>query len=425
VTITPVVPVADSQLVVDSQGIILDTDVAFVSVRVYISSWVDVWNSTSGFLNSWTGNFISYAGGERLVLDPPTSFSVGDIVYVNAWDTGGPIDYQFRVGLEKLTTEADLSAPQVVKVDTYTWSARVHNNEDPGGLPALFDGPGNVYLHVLDPRGSEILVVPGQEVGLVWDEGSNKVIIYFVRNETVFYMEADPGDTPSTQSQLRSLETTVRSVHGGEGDRHNDDATFPPIKQLVPEPVGFVGGGEGFFSVNTSPHNAAPAPNIISGALDGAPVVLRIERPTTSHESDLLVGYYVVKFWRDTPSIIGFVSMAIDDDFVEFSDSCLTPGATYGVMPLYYTWVAKDDAGTIVDQSPETRRESWGDKAPVEPGGVSQLIEPSLGGEGIEPHVDDQTFPPLKQAVIESNGMIHGGQGEQYWADSSFDPIGT
>jgi hypothetical protein len=335
------------------------------------------------------------------------------------------------VGLEKLTTEGDLSAPQVVKVDSYTWSGRVHNNENPAGLPPQFDGPGNVYLQVLDPRGSEILVVPGNEVGLVNDASRNKVIVYFVRNGTVFYMEADPGDVPSTQSQLRSLETTVRFAGGGEGVDHLDSTTFPPLKLLVPEFVEFsASGGEGIEPyIDSSPSNAAPAPYIVSGALSGAPVILRIERPTTALESDLLVGYYVVKFWRDTPSIIGFVEMAREDSFVEFVDSNLLPGSAYRVMPLYSLWVAKDAFGQIVDRSTETRRERWGARAVVSPGGLLQVVEPiATGGQGEELlslYDEWEVFPPLKQAFAEAVAFSAGGQGGEYWADSSFDPIGT
>lgn len=413
-TITPVVPLPDSQLVVDTQAVIIDFDAAPVEVQV---DSVVVWDNVSGFQNSWTGEYITATGIWRLVCDPPSPFTVGTNHEVYASTASESETYGFRVGLEKLTTESDLSAPQVVKVDTYTWSGRVHNNEDPSGLPSQFDGPGNVYLQVLDPRGSEVITVPGSEVGIVWDEGSNKVIIYFIRNSVVFYMEAAPGDTPTTQSQLRSLETTVRtSLTGGEGSEHYEDATYPPIKRIIDEsPVIAMSGGEGYFVVNTSPYNAAPAPAIVSGELDGPPVVLRLERPTEDLESELIVGYYVVKFWKGTPSIIGYVTMDASDTYVEFRDSCLTVGARYGAMPVY----------RLNAYTQETRRERWGNKSLIEPGSISQVIEPQCtGGEGTW-YFDEESFPPLKKAAVTDVELVQGGEGVFYWTDSSFSPTGT
>lgn len=425
-TIRPVVPLPDSQLVVDTQGVIIDITGTY-AVRVEVDSVV-VWLDGLGFQNGWSGSYIVLSGTQaRLVCDPPSPFTVGTSHTVYVLTDAEDLTYVFRVGLEKLTTEADLAAPQVIKADTYVWSARVHNNET-GTLPPQFDGPGNVYLHVLDPRGSEVITVPGQEVGLVYDDTRNKVIIYFIRNEAIFYMEADPGDTPTTQSQLRSLQESIRLGNvTGEGVSSHADTSYPPIKFLMTQDVGIAAfTGESTFFESSSPYDAAPTPNIISGALDGPPVVLRIQRPTQTLESELLAGYFIVKFIMEVPSVIGYVAMDPEDAYVEFHDSCLTLGARYAVMPLYHLWTQRDVLGNASVRYPETRQESWGAKATLDTYGVSQLIEvKALTGEGNFAH-SDATYPPWKVAIVEDVPVTEvTGEGSYAWADSSFDPIGT
>jgi len=422
--ITPVVPVADSQLVVDTQAVIIDFDAAPVEVRV---DSVPIWNDSVGFaVGTWSGRYITDTGIWRLVCDPPAPFTVGSTHTVYAETGTETLTYGFRVGLEKLTTDGDLSSPQVVKVDTYTWSARAHNNEDPGGLPGGFDGPGNIYLQVLDPRGSEILVVPGREVGLVWDEGRNKVIIYFVRNETVFYAEADPGDTPSTKAFPRSLEATIRVMAGGEGHQEYDDAWYPPIKLPLEQAVGFIGGGEGFYFNTQSPRNEAPTPEIVSGVQSGPPVVIRVQRPTRTVEDELLAGYYLVKYVRDTPSIIGYTAMAPEDDFVEFIDSSITIGCKYAVIPVYHLWTQRHPVlGYATERSYETKVDEPGPKSLALPEySFRQVVEFIGGGEGLWAY-DDAWYPPIKVPFSNTVEAVHGGEGYFYWADSSFDPIGT
>ena len=138
----------------------------------------------------------------------------------------------------------------------------------------------------------------------------------------------------------------------------------------------------------------------------------------------MLVGYHVIKFFRDTPSIIGYVAMAPDDSFVEFHDTCLTPGAAYAVMPVYHRWTQRDAQDRVTIRSPETRIEGRGDKSVLAPTSLSQLVEPSLGGEGHQ-FYDEEAFPPTKLALIDGLDAVFGGEGHLYWLDSSFDPIGT
>lgn len=419
--INPVVPLPDSRLVVDTQAVIIDFEAAPVEVQV---DSIVVWDDAVGFQNGWGGSYIVNTGIWRLVCDPPAAFAVGSSHTVYAETAAENRTYGFYVGLQKLTTEADLSAPQVVKVDTFVWSAHVHDNEDPAGLPPQFDGPGNVYLRILDPLAGEVLTVPGNEVGLVYDEGRNKVVIYFIRNETVFYMEADPADVPTTQSQIRSLEATIHASFGGEGHHTHSESSFPPIKKLMEQPLAASFGGEGHWYEHGSPHGSAPAPDIISGALDGAPVILRITRPTAALESELLIGYHVVKFFRDTPGVIGYVAMAPEDAFVEFIDSNLLPGCGYAVMPVYHHWMQHDSIGRPTVGSPETRIEDWGTKSILSVNSISQLISSAFGGEGHQDY-DEASFPPSKLAAVQGLDAVFGGEGYLYWLDSSFDPIGT
>jgi hypothetical protein len=145
-------------------------------------------------------------------------------------------------------------------------------------------------------------------------------------------------------------------------------------------------------------------------------------------ESSLLAGYFIVKFIGDTPSIIGYVSMALTDTYVEFHESCLTLGAKYAVMPLYHLWAQKDSFGNIIARSPETRQESWGSKVVLPNYGLYETVQiGDLLGEGSIFH-SDASFPPWKVAVaedIEGTSVPTLGEGSYFWEDSSFGPIGT
>lgn len=424
-TITAVAPTANDQLVDQDQQIMLDFPTAPVEVRVNAAV---VWDSGSGFHAPWGGQYIVHAEGYRLVCTPPAPLTVGAVYQVHAETASEALDYQFRVGMERLTTTGDLAAPRMVKASTFWWSARSHL-DDGTGLPPQFDGPGNVYLQVLDPRGAEVLTVPGKHVGLVYDETRAKVIIYFVRHGLIYWMEADPGDTPTTQSQLRNLDTAVRtSLGGASAGELETDVSYPPVKKFLPESASVSLGGSGSSEVaQMAPYDAAPAPGIVSGTLNESTVVLRILRPTKTLESWLLVGYHVVKFWGGVPDVLGFVAMAPGDAYAEFVDYAVTPGASYAVIPEYWMWIAQDNLGNpdYNRHANVTRLEVAGAQTLLDNSSVAEHLQVALGGSGQNELETDVAYPPVKQSVPQTLNCQFSGSGvELVWIDSSFPPIG-
>ena len=155
-TITPVVPQLHDYYIETSQGILIDYTASPVTVDVKVGTGaaVRVWDNISGFQNSWTGNYINDGTYIRLVCDPPAAFTFGDTIEVTTTTATETLTYDFKVGLERLTTEADVGRPQIIEAGAYVWAARVHKNES--SWPSGFEGKGNIYLQVLDPRGSEV-----------------------------------------------------------------------------------------------------------------------------------------------------------------------------------------------------------------------------------------------------------------------------
>jgi len=109
VTITPVTPVDRERLVPVNTGLLIDA--IGETVAQVVVDGVVVWNGSSA-QNSWSGFTITLVGGERLVLDPPSTFTVGQVVSVVVGGTvTSSVSYIFQCGLEQITTGDDASAP--------------------------------------------------------------------------------------------------------------------------------------------------------------------------------------------------------------------------------------------------------------------------------------------------------------------------
>jgi hypothetical protein len=415
-TITPVCPQHLDQYIDTSQGIIIDFTNLPVSVYVRINAGADilVWDNISGFQAGWSGVYITdIVGLYRLVLDAPSGYTPGDSVKVNANDSGETIAYKFRIGLERLTTETDLISPQIIEAGAYVWTGRVHNNES--SWPVNFDGPGNVYLQVVDPRSSEVITVPGEDVGMVYDPTLNKVFIYFNHHGTIWYIEANPDDIPDTKNQIRSIRETVNLGLPGSGNYLSYleevfpplkqaiienmnlalpgngnylsfvDANFPPLKQAVIESMSMALPGSGAYLVlNPSPYDAAPTPNIADGMLSQSTIKVRVSRPSITLENSLLVGYYFVRFDNGTPSILDYKVFG-SDSYIEFEDLDPTPYVRYAVMPVYY----KNSYTT------ETVIEIWGNSIALYPNSISEYISLPTPGNGNYLNWTDSSFPPI------------------------------
>ena len=335
--IDPVTPVDNERLVDTGTSIIIDSYEVLTNVTV---GGTLVWNGT--FQNSWTGVSLVIAGGFRLVCDPPAPLTHGGSYAVTATSASYSLDYSFAVGLLKTTTTNDVTSPRVTEAtDAYAWVGYVRNNED--SLPPGIE-QGNLYLRkALPALTGEVRIIPAEDAEVGYDPVSGKVYIFYTRIGKVFAMTADPADLPSTQLQPRTITDDTRQRWANDGFYQKSDIVdYPPIKQLIDEPVEQRWANDGFYQKSDivdypplklaitetaeqrlagegkyerdliGPWSYVPLPVIITGfKTETTYVNIRIQRPTGGEEKTLIQGFYIVKWSAGgTHRIVGYVSMA-------------------------------------------------------------------------------------------------------------------
>lgn len=110
-TITPVTPKHQERLVPVGTGILID----FIgeSAQLVVVNNVTVWNGSPQA--GWTALVLTRPGGTRLVLDPPSPFSVAATVRVAVTGTVSSSSYLFSTALRQITTTDDASSPRIVQ----------------------------------------------------------------------------------------------------------------------------------------------------------------------------------------------------------------------------------------------------------------------------------------------------------------------
>ena len=110
-TISPVTPKDKEQMVPTTTAIIFDATESINTVQVNDGL---IWSGGSP-QNGWLGYTISHPAGTRFVFDPPSIFSVGNLVTVVVSGASTTLTYQFVVGLRQITFTDDASVPRIAE----------------------------------------------------------------------------------------------------------------------------------------------------------------------------------------------------------------------------------------------------------------------------------------------------------------------
>lgn len=360
--ITLVTPIDRERLVPVTTAIIIDfmaTTVASVTVNS-----VQVHNGASA-LAGWMALLITRPGGVRLVLDPPTSFGVGDVVLVNALAADeSEVSFIFQVGLRQITSTDDASVPRVTETSDDPWVvySRV---------------PGNIYARKDDPLTSEVLVVPGDEVDIGYNEVEDEIEIMYVQNGKVFLVTGDPSDVPSTLAQPSILKSNFKTGDTGDGvTQVFASVTFPPIKYATPSEF-FITGDTGDSNNHRfqSPPNSPIAVPLVS---DIAVVVVTPPQSSLINE--------VVLYKINTGASVVLASFPYSTELQIFFDSAYVAG------DRYYTQAKYGDPGA----SEMKRLAPRSDDLAGAPGDVVLV---GATGDNEAQVFSQETFAPLKRAV--------------------------
>ena len=319
--IDPVTPI-DAEKLVDT-----DTSIIIDSLEILTSVLFDgtiVWNGA--FQNGWSGVSFAIEGGYRLVCDPPAALTQDTSYQVTAASATHNLVYNFAVGLIKVTTTNDTTAPRITEAtSSYAWISYVRNNES--GLP-LGEEQGNLYLRkALPTLTGEVRILPAEDSEVGYDPISGKVYIFYTRIGKVFSMTADPADLPSTQSQVRSILDDVQERLAGESNYKSETiVSYAPVKQLVTDTLEEVLAGPSSYSemifnnfyvfkralsdsasirlgsasnyeqANVGPWKYIPTPEVALGMNESNYTVVRVARPTEESERTLIQGVQLIKW---------------------------------------------------------------------------------------------------------------------------------
>jgi hypothetical protein len=331
-----------------------------VDALVYAEFWnipdlitvegVTAYTDAGGFQNGWTGATVTYKDGNRIYLIPPSPFAIGTAVDVHLEDdSANSLDVQYVASSTQITTSDDKLSPRLTEESSEQWI--LYAGED-----------GRIYMRKGNPLTAEVDVVPGFRADVIWSSALSKFVIVYIDNGRLVYFTADPSDLPSTISAPDVADDAIitRTGQGAEKVEGMGIVTKTPIKRAYDEDFETrTGQGaekvEGMGIVTKTPIKRAVAEDLETRTGQGAypshrggnfttqdygmftdtPTVaitgttpienevrIRIWRPT--RHNDLLVGFYVVKYTKATPNIVGYVAITADDDYVEFVDPKLS-----------------------------------------------------------------------------------------------------
>lgn len=360
--IKPISPVDREKLVPTDTSIIIEFTAMPAQVNV---NGLTVFNGSS-FQVGWNGSVINLVdGGKRMVLTPPSLFTVGQVIEVFVQETGGAdLLYRFQTGVTQITMSDNASEPAI----TITPSADYYLG--------YVKEPGALFVRFTNPLSPEIQLISASVVDVSYDPNINKVVVFFVNNGRVYATVADPGDGPNTILPPGEASTPIKAVGfpfsnaevsavgGGSDYQEHSTFTYEPKKYLGPvDPVSVAseGGGSWYQAISkeTFPplKYASPVDGILVAAVVGGsdygqfsgfpratapaivsldPIIVRIPRPTDVPETTLVVGFYLFKISGKTGSgrIIDYVALPEGEPWVEYTDPAATPNTTYAVIAV-------------------------------------------------------------------------------------------
>jgi len=290
------------------------------------------------FRNGWGGAYIDDDNGKRLILEPPTPFTINANVTVSVTTASYARSYTFRVSSQQITTTSDVTGPKITEATAANvWIGYVRS--------------GNLVLRKGDPLTGEVTVIPARQWDHGYDPTLGKYLLYWIDNGRVFYSAADPGDAPEVLPEYSTINGTITEALGGSESVY--------IKTRL---------------------TARPQDPIVKGVPPDGVLDIDIYRPTTDPSADQLVGFNLYTLWHGTASLIKYV-VADPTDPTTYLIPDYILGSQYFVRPVY------DRGGELLEGASSDR---------VGLPDYSSLASESLAGSEGQYVFGSTTFPPLK-----------------------------
>lgn len=373
-TLVAVSPVDRERLVPLAPALIIDA--TGETVAQVVVNGVITWNGISG-QNGWMALTVSFTGGTRLVLDPPTPFTVGQVVNVVV---GGTVTmsmtYLFQCGLRQITTSDDAGEPRVTETSSAPWVAYSRDT-------------GNIYLRKDDPLTAETLTVPGDRVDIGHDDVAAEIEVVYIHNSRVFLIAGADTEVPSTLTQPSILKSDMKTGDVGDSPRHtHSTVNFTPLKYAAPLESTVTG------DVGDSPMHTfgVPPSSPIAFAFLGPPTVVIIA-PVSS---TLITSVRLFK--RNTGAHVLMATFPYSVDLQSFVDPTYVEGDRYFTQSVY------GDLGAPAMPRLTPRSTDSGAT-------YGDLITTGSVGDSPQHTHSTVTYPPMKYAVPTDGPAVTGDVG--------------
>lgn len=252
--------------------------------------------------------------------------------------------------------------------------------------------PGNIYVRKDEPLTSEVLMVPGDQVDLGYDEVKNEIEIVYIDNGKVFIVTGQSSENPSTLTQPSVLKSAFKT-----GDFSDSRALvltkleFPPVKVATPTdgPLKTGDFSDGHVATFIEPPIGIAATPLNPGP---APITV-IVGPTTD---PLVVSYELWKYHGG--SFVPLTTFPASINLSIYLDYAYALGDGYIARPIY-----RDPGSTA-----QRRVGPFGTLSLPPTTGGGDLFTTGNFAEGFAFVFTELNFPPIKIATPTDGPFVTG-----------------
>jgi len=393
--INPVTPVGNEKLAPIEQSIYIDFTKTPVLIKV---NSVVAWDGA--FQNGWSGLNISHVDGTRIVLDPPSDFTINVGVVVEAQTTTDSRTWRFLPGTTQATTTHDTGSPVVLDADGSLWYAYTRDYEE-GLTPPL--QPGNIYMRKGNPLTAEAITVTGQVVDVGFDANTGLINVVFEHNRKVQFMTVLPTDSPSYKNPESILFTNANMSLYGDQRRQRGTIFYGSTYGNQRRGMTYDWGTPGLGEFLSTPY----------------PVTLHCYNTVSSYMQEYVIGFEVYKsipgssYWRP----LGTISYTYGDPYAVFVDNKFIAGASYRCRAIFQY----DDTATS-----KIFKSVTSDIVTLSENTMSDLAAMSIyGGRKRQVVLSVTISPPLKRLIADYGDIsVYGGRKRQVVPSStSYVPV--
>jgi hypothetical protein len=402
--ITPITPVFGEKLVTDTTNIIIDflEEPTLITVRQGIGLPVTVYDGA--FQNGWSGEYLSGSNDARIYLDPPSNFTLTEVVYVVVETENDELSYLFYVDTRQITTTNDAWSPRITTAGIKKWEGHVK------GILS-----GSVYLQKINPDTGEQEVALAEIFDHGYDPDLDKYILLYVHSGNVYYSLADPSDTPSRlldpalQSETGQwsprLTNNKKKLNPSSGENKDPGInSYPPTKIVKTETISIEKFGCG-IEFGVEKFTATLSTHVRTVPLES---LLQVEMVATeeSPEAEMTTGFELYKVTEGTPNLITTLYLEEGEISIRYND-CSLLSVLNGielVNVFYYAIPLYNIEGKIF-------RGEKSSNAEIPKFGSVANIQIKGSGENRDPGIT--SYIPLKNTYLEDNYIEKVGSGRR------------